>query len=80
MSQQPLSTTDTAGRKVVAGDRIHFAYGIPPVGVDADVVEKGGRLVAISPPPHKPRESSLESLRRHVGEFWRLTAKGQVLP
>lgn len=65
---------DSDGRLVGAGDRIEFTYGIPGVRVEADVVERDGRLIALTP-GHSPAECSLRSLKRHVGNFYHL--KGQ---
>lgn len=60
---------DADGVAVQAGDVIHFSYGIPPVGVIAPVVERNGKLVAITE-GHRPPECELSALKRHVGEFW----------
>lgn len=60
---------DEDGTEVVAGCVIHFSYGIPPVAVRANVIERGGRLIALTP-GHNPTECGVASLRKHVGTFW----------
>jgi len=62
-------TKDSDGRTIKAGDKIRFSYGIPPVGVVADVVDRGGQLVALTP-DHLPKECLLTQLRKHVGCFY----------
>lgn len=74
-----LCYRDDDGEFVRAGDRIRFGYGIPPVGVVAQIVEKNGELVVISPPPHKPSEYPLKSLRRAVGGFYKEAEKKQYI-
>ena len=59
---------DEDGNHVEAGDVIRFSYGIPPVRVDAPIVERDGKLIAITK-GHNPAESELRSLRYHVGLF-----------
>jgi len=44
---------DDDGVEVTAGCVIHFSYGAPGVGVDAPVIERDGRLIALTP-GHKP--------------------------
>lgn len=60
---------DGDGVEVVAGCEIRFAFGLPPVGVLALVIERDGALIALTP-DHNPRECKVSELRRHVGEFW----------
>lgn len=60
---------DSDGNVVKPGDYIQFSYGIPPVGVRAKVIERDGRLIALTP-GHNPAECSVRSLKGHVGDFW----------
>lgn len=64
-----MKIRDVDGIEVSAGDIVHFAYGIPPVGVDAAVIDRGGTLIALTP-GHKPSECAVKDLKKHVGEFW----------
>jgi len=64
-----VKVLDSDGNEVKAGDVIHFGYGIPPVGVRADVIERSGKLIALTP-GHNPSECPVAALRRHVGDFW----------
>ena len=76
---KPLRMRDDAGQWVTHGDWIEFSYGIPPVAVRAKV-EKfeiwdscwNESLVVICPAEHKPRIAFLRTLRRHVGEWWKV--------
>jgi len=61
---------DSDGEEVMAGDRICFSYGIPPVTVTAIVAERDGKLIALTP-RHNPAECSLRSLKQHVSGFWK---------
>jgi hypothetical protein len=61
---------DDDGKRVKAGDAVRFCYGIPPVAVVAQVVERGGRLIALTP-GHTPEECSLRALRRAVGRWYK---------
>lgn len=63
---------DDDGVEVTPGCVLHFSYGIPPVSVRAEVVERNGRLVALTP-GHNPSSCGVASLRRHVGNFWVVT-------
>ncbi len=63
-----MTLTDDYGREVKAGDMIAFTYGVPLVGVVASVIERGGRLIALTP-GHNPCECRVDRLRYHVGEF-----------
>lgn len=63
---------DSDGNVVKAGDFVRFAYGQPPVGVRAPVVERDGDLVALTP-DHNPTECRVDHLIRHVGAFWIIT-------
>lgn len=60
---------DDDGGEVVPGCVIRFSYGIPPVAVRATVIERGGRLIALTP-GHNPSECGVASLHKHVGSFW----------
>ncbi len=60
---------DDDGNEVVPGCVVRFSYGIPPVAVRATVVERDGRLIALTP-GHNPPECGMASLRKHVGFFW----------
>lgn len=60
---------DSDGKPVTAGDTVVFSYGIPPVPVRAAVVERDGKLIALTP-GHNPKECRVDSLMRHVGDFW----------
>ena len=60
---------DSDGVEVTAGCTIHFGYGIPPVPVMAPVIERNGVLIALTE-GHKPAEVRVQSLKRHVGDFW----------
>jgi hypothetical protein len=62
---------DNDGAEVRHGDTIGFSYGIPPVGVRAQVVQRGKSLFALTP-GHTPAECNLRSLRRYIGEWFRL--------
>jgi hypothetical protein len=62
---------DNDGAEVRHGDTIGFSYGIPPVGVRAQVVQRGKSLFALTP-GHTPAECSLRSLRRYIGAWYRL--------
>jgi len=65
-----LRLRDDDGEWVMAGDAVHFSYGIPPVGVDAPIVERDGKLVGLCP-GHNPPQFNLRSLRRHVGNWYK---------
>ena len=62
---------DSDGEDVCAGDMITFSYGIPPVRVEAHVIERKGRLIVLTP-GHNPEECPLHGLRHYIGEFWKL--------
>ena len=64
-----MSIKDDDGVEVREGDMIHFAYGIPPVGVIAPIICRDGKLIVITK-GHKPEECPLASLRKHVSNFW----------
>lgn len=60
---------DADGIAVKPGCTIYFAYGIPGVPVLAKVIERNGKLIALTP-GHRPKESRVSCLNRHVGDFW----------
>lgn len=60
---------DMDGREVKAGDVIVFSYGIPPVVVRAPVIERDGRLIALTE-GHNPSECPVSKLKKEVGDFW----------
>ena len=62
---------DDTGQPVNPGDRIRFNYGIPPVAVTADIIQRGGKLVGLCP-GHHPPEFNLRSLRRYVGNWYKI--------
>jgi hypothetical protein len=62
---------DDDGQWVTAGDRIRFSFGIPPIAVEAEVIERNGRLIALTP-GHTPSECLLRSLRNYVGEWFKV--------
>lgn len=65
-----LRLRDDDGKWVAAGDAVRFAYGIPPVSVDAPIIEREGRLIGLCP-GHNPPEFNLRSLRRYVGNWYK---------
>lgn len=52
------------------GDTVRFAYGIPPVVVDANIIERDGKLIGLCP-GHTPPKFNLRSLRRYVGVWYK---------
>lgn len=60
---------DSDGTPVKDSDVVLFSYGIPPVYVRAPVIERDGRLIALTP-THNPEECPVSQLKRHVGDFW----------
>jgi hypothetical protein len=67
------SRFDDDGELVCAGDTLRFSYGIPPVGVTANVVRRGKTLMVLTP-GHKPTECALKNLRKCVGNFYKVKA------
>lgn len=67
-------TKDSDGNEIRAGDLISFSFGIPPIGVVARVVDRGGHLFALTP-RYKPAECRLDHLRSHVGDFYKTMPK-----
>ena len=65
-----LVLLDDDGEPTGAGDTVEFSYGIPPVRVVAPVIERDGRLVALTP-GHTPVECKLRSLRYFVGSWYK---------
>ena len=70
MSIKAIHLLDDAHTPVKAGDTVRFAYGIPPVVVDAKIVQRRGKLIALAP-GHDPAEYNLRSLRKHIGCWWK---------
>lgn len=68
---QMVFLIDSDGNRVSAGDVVRFNYGIPPVVVDAKIVQRGRSLIALTP-GHSPRECNLRSLRKYVGQWRRI--------
>jgi hypothetical protein len=64
------SIKDSDGNKTTAGDKVRFTYGIPPVLVIGDVIERNSSLIVLTP-GHSPSECNLRSLKRYVGEWFR---------
>ncbi len=60
---------DEDGTVVKEGDVIHFSYGIPPTGVDAPVISRNGKLIAVTT-GHNPPECPLSTLKKYVGNFY----------
>ena len=61
---------DDDGVRVRAGDAIFFSYGIPPLYVKAKIIDRDGKLVALTP-GHCPSECTLKRLRGNVGAWWK---------
>jgi hypothetical protein len=59
---------DGDGVEVTEGCTIRFSYGIPPVGVTAPVINRNGKLIAITK-GHNPAECPVRELEGHVGYF-----------
>lgn len=59
---------DVYGEHIEAGDIISFSYGIPPIKVIAPVIERDGKLIALTD-GHKPHECNVRTLKKHVGEI-----------
>ena len=66
---------DDDGFAARAGDIVMFSYGIPPVRVEAEVINRNGILIALTP-GHNPPECRLRDLRRFVGARYRVGRKG----
>jgi len=66
---------DEEGRGVSTGDTVTFSYGIPPVTVDAKIIERDGELIGLCP-GHNPPQFNLRMLRRYVGRWHKNTNKG----
>jgi hypothetical protein len=70
MKKQPFCIDDD-GTRTYAGDSIRFSFGIPPTLVTAKIIERNGRLVALTP-RHNPTECNLRRLRSCVGAWWKI--------
>lgn len=66
-----LYLLDDDKNKTFAGDTVRFNYGIPPVKVDAQIIERNNKLIALTP-GHTPDECNLRSLRRYVGNWYKV--------
>ncbi len=66
-----LYLLDDDKNKTFAGDTVRFNYGIPPVKVDAQIIERDNKLIALTP-GHTPNECNLRSLRRYVGNWYKV--------
>lgn len=60
---------DSDGVEVKIGDVLQFSYGIPPVSVVAPVIERDGKLIALTA-GHNPAECPVADIMDHVGDFW----------
>lgn len=65
-----LVLMDDDGVPVRSGDTVRFSYGIPPVAVDAKIVQRRRQLIALTP-GHNPVECNLRSLRKYVGNWYK---------
>lgn len=65
---------DSDGAKLKAGDTVIFSYGIPPLRVEAPLVEKNGKLVAITK-GHTPSECEVKELIGYVGNIYKKESK-----
>ena len=65
-----LRMRDDDGKWVTEGDTVHFSYGIPPVGVSARIIERGGKLIGLCP-GHNPPEFNLRFLRHYVCSWYK---------
>lgn len=62
---------DDDGKRVKAGDTVRFTYGIPLMCVKAKLVQRGNKLIALTP-GYNPTECNLRSLRKYVGQWFKL--------
>ena len=69
MTKKRKQILDDDGVAVTVGCVVNFCYGCPPVGVRAKVIERDGKLIALTP-GHKPTSCPISELRRHVGSFY----------
>ena len=72
-NNEELCSYDADGKKVVAGDWVEFGYGIPRVGVTAQVGEKDGKLFVFCH-GHNPDKCELGLLALHVGDWYKVDA------
>ena len=68
---------DDDGKWTGAGDTVRFAYGIPPVAVDAPIIDRDGKLIGLCP-DHNPPEFNLRSLRRYIGNWYKQNVGGDA--
>ena len=78
MKRKQLVLFDDDGVPVKAGDTVRFSYGIPPVVVDAPIVQRRGSLIALTP-GHDPKECNLRSLRKQVSCWFKSEARPDPL-
>jgi|DEB0MinimDraft_6_1074348.scaffolds.fasta_scaffold228301_2 putative component of toxin-antitoxin plasmid stabilization module len=64
---------DDEGEEVAPGDWISFSYGIPPIRVEAKVSRRNDDMWLTVLGKHKPREMKLKDLRRHVGNWYKIS-------
>jgi hypothetical protein len=69
-----LSVKDSDGEEIRAGDLIVFSFGIPPVRVEARIVEHSGRLMALTP-GHTPKQCELRRLKKIIGGIYKARSK-----
>ena len=60
---------DSDGNVIKAGDTIVFYYGLPPIRVEAPIISRGGKLIALTE-GHTPKEIELKKLKT-FSEFWK---------
>lgn len=64
MKKEFTGIVDDEGEKIYVGDTIHFSYGIPPIGVNAEIAKKGNSFIALTP-DHNPKTVSLKTLQKY---------------
>lgn len=62
---------DSDGNLVKEGDRVFSSYGIPPLRIEGEVVDRGGVLWVLTP-GHSPPEITLKRFKEYLGPFWRI--------
>lgn len=60
---------DDDGRLTGDGDTISFSFGIPPLYVESLIIERDGKLFALTP-DCSPKECRLDKLRSYVGAWY----------
>lgn len=79
MAKRKRKIVDDDGIEIVAGMRINFSYGIPPVGVHAEVIERAGKLIALTP-GHHPAEAPLAEIIPFFNVYVYKTHKEAAMP